>query len=341
MGILDFIKNESEKIWKILKVYGGYSVDRELIDLMVKLVPSGTLLEFGSGRATEVFSKYYTVYSVEENPEWLNKYNSNYIHAPIKNLEVKNEFDIIFNYDSDSDTLNFGDIPNRWGEDTLTIEYTTSSFNLDFDLYLSLEEVTGNADYLTWYKYEYTTESNTITLNGLQDDTRYYFYAVSSDLAGNIEDPLSSTEYYSSNGLYDQQIELKYIPLMDWGYTFSVEIDDNLDGTYETILIRGEDQSRLKSNEYYLDLDTKTIIFGGLSNGGFVPSEDLNSINNVRIIYSGVQGIFEVYTGEPESASALNIVPSNTTELVVSFVVPKDSLALFSFEVSLVRRAMC
>ncbi|MDC0161233.1 hypothetical protein OAI71_00020 [Marine Group III euryarchaeote] len=85
MGILDFIKNESEKIWKILKVYGGYSVDRELIDLMVKLVPSGTLLEFGSGRATEVFSKYYTVYSVEENPEWLNKYNSNYIHAPIKN----------------------------------------------------------------------------------------------------------------------------------------------------------------------------------------------------------------------------------------------------------------
>ena len=241
------------------------------------------------------------------------------------NLEVKNEFDIIFNYDSDSDTLNFSDIPNRWGEDTLTIDYTTSSFNLDFDLYLSLEEVTGNADYLTWYKYEYTTESNTITLNGLQDDTRYYFYAVSSDLAGNIEDPLSSTEYYSSNGLYDQQIELKYIPLMDWGYTFSVEIDDNLDGTYETILIRGEDQSRLKSNEYYLDLDTKTIIFGGLSNGGFVPSEDLNSINNVRIIYSGVQGIFEVYTGEPESASALNIVPSNTTELVVSFVVPKDS----------------
>ena len=56
-----------------------------------------------------------------------------------------------------------------------------------------------------------------------------------------------------------------------------------------------------------------------------VPSEDLNSINNVRVLYSGVQGIFEVYTGEPESASSLNIIPSNTTELVVSFVVPKDS----------------
>lgn len=241
------------------------------------------------------------------------------------NLETKNGFDIIFNYDSDSDTLNFGEIPNRWGEDTLTIDYTTSSFNLDFDLYISLEEISVKADYLTWYKYEYITESNTITLNGLQDDTRYYFYAVSRDLAGNIEDPLNGTEYYSSTGLYDQQFELKYIPLLDWGYEFIVEIDDDLDGIYETTLIRGNDQSRLKSNEYYLDVDNQKIFFGGLSNGGFVPNEDLDSINNIRISYSGVQGIFEVYTGEPESASSLNIVPSNTTELLVSFVVPKDS----------------
>jgi|TARA_B100000530_G_C15631833_1_gene358577 hypothetical protein len=84
MGVLDFLNNEWEKIWKIIRVYGSYSVDRELIDQMIKLVPSGTLLELGSGRATEIFSKYYKVYSVEENPEWLNKYNSTYIHAPIK-----------------------------------------------------------------------------------------------------------------------------------------------------------------------------------------------------------------------------------------------------------------
>ena len=104
MGVVDFLKNESEKIWKILKVYGGYSVDRELIDLMTNLIPSGILLEFGSGRATEVFSKYYKVYSIEENSKWLNKYNSNYIHAPIKNgwydrevleKELPTKYDII------------------------------------------------------------------------------------------------------------------------------------------------------------------------------------------------------------------------------------------------------
>ena len=90
-------------------------------------------------------------------------------------------------------------------------------------MYISLEEINRRGDYLTWYKYEYTAESNSITLTGLQDDTRYYFYAVSRDLAGNIEDPLNGTEYYSSTGLYDQEIELKYIPLLDWGMIFQLK----------------------------------------------------------------------------------------------------------------------
>ena len=38
-----------------------------------------------------------------------------------------------------------------------------------------MEAISDKTDYLTWYKYEYTAESNSITLNGLQDDTRYYF----------------------------------------------------------------------------------------------------------------------------------------------------------------------
>jgi len=241
------------------------------------------------------------------------------------NLEEKSKFDVIFNYDSDSDTLTFGNIPNRWGADSLTIDYSTSSFNLDFDLFISLESASEKTEYLTWYIYDYESESEQITLKGLQDDTRYYFYAVSRDLAGNVEDPLNTTEYYSSNGLYDQVFSLKYIPLIDWGYNLVVEVDNDLDGEFETVLVRGFDQSRLKSNEYYIDFEDNSIVFGGLSNGGFVPSEDINNLNNVKIFYSGVQGIFEVYTGQPESASALNIIPSNTTELVISFVVPKDS----------------
>ncbi len=104
MGVVDFLRNESEKIWKIIRVYGSYSVDRELVDRMTSLIPSGTLLELGSGRATAVFSKYYKVYSIEEDSKWLNKYDSTYIHAPIKKgwydreileKELPTEYDII------------------------------------------------------------------------------------------------------------------------------------------------------------------------------------------------------------------------------------------------------
>ena len=93
---------------------------------------------------------------------------------------------------------------------------------------------------------------------------------------------MNTTEFYSSDGLYDQVFDLKYIPLLEWNYDIAIEIDNDLDGSYETALQRGFDRSRLKSNEYFFDTDNNRIIFGGLSNGGFVPSEDLSSSNNVK-----------------------------------------------------------
>ncbi len=241
------------------------------------------------------------------------------------NQEIKNDFDVVFNYNSKVDTLIFGDVPNRWGSSELGIPYETSSFNLDFNLYIALESISADNDYLAWYSYDYEDEGDVLNLRGLQDNTRYYFYAVSRDLAGNVEDPLNTTSYYSSNGLYDQKFELKYIPLLDWEYNFIVEIDNDLDGTYETVLSRGLDYDRLKQDEYFIDVEDNKIIFGGVANGGFVPSEDINGRDNIKISYSGVHAVFEIYTGQPESASSINIVPSNTTEVIVSFYVPKDA----------------
>jgi len=48
-----------------------------------ELGDEGTILELGSGWGTNVLSKYYTTYSVESEKEWLDKYDSNYIYAPI------------------------------------------------------------------------------------------------------------------------------------------------------------------------------------------------------------------------------------------------------------------
>lgn len=66
--------------------FGGWSVDQELFMFIRSILPEGkTIIELGSGWTSGEFSKYYTVYSIEHNKNWINKYDTNYIYAPIKN----------------------------------------------------------------------------------------------------------------------------------------------------------------------------------------------------------------------------------------------------------------
>lgn len=50
-----------------------------------QLSDGSTILELGSGWGSGQLAKHYTVYSVEHDTKWLNQYETNYIHAPIKN----------------------------------------------------------------------------------------------------------------------------------------------------------------------------------------------------------------------------------------------------------------
>ena len=79
---------------------------------------------------------------------------------------------------------------------------------------------------------------------------------------------------------------------------------------------------KLKNNEYYLDITNRTIIFGGLANGGFVPPE---GESNIYVNYSGVHAIFEVYTGNPEPAQNLEIQPSNISYVTFQYNIPNDA----------------
>lgn len=50
-----------------------------------EILPEGkTILEFGSGCGTKQMSKHYKMYSIENYKEWIDKYDSTYIYAPIK-----------------------------------------------------------------------------------------------------------------------------------------------------------------------------------------------------------------------------------------------------------------
>ena len=69
--------------------FGGFAIDEELFAYIREILPIGeTILELGSGDGTAELIKYYNVYSIENDEEWLGKYRSNYIHAPLKEHKI-------------------------------------------------------------------------------------------------------------------------------------------------------------------------------------------------------------------------------------------------------------
>ena len=63
----------------------NYSIGINLFKwLLSNLSKDSTILEFGSGYGSLEMSKCFNVYSVEQNREWVNKFEDvNYIYAPI------------------------------------------------------------------------------------------------------------------------------------------------------------------------------------------------------------------------------------------------------------------
>ena len=62
----------------------GWSFDTAVIRWIRAHIPAGsTILELGSGASTGVLAKHYRMFSVEHNLEWVGRYDSTYIHAPL------------------------------------------------------------------------------------------------------------------------------------------------------------------------------------------------------------------------------------------------------------------
>ncbi len=68
------------------KNFGSWSISEKLFNYILSILPkNSTILEFGSGWGSGQLSKHYTVYSIEHDKHWINRYNTHYIYAPIKN----------------------------------------------------------------------------------------------------------------------------------------------------------------------------------------------------------------------------------------------------------------
>ncbi len=61
------------------------SITQALFDYIRLILPDGkTILELGSGWATGQLANHYTMYSVEHDEKYLDKYDSTYFHVPLK-----------------------------------------------------------------------------------------------------------------------------------------------------------------------------------------------------------------------------------------------------------------
>lgn len=66
---------------------GNWSITHEVYNEILSCLEEGkTILELGSGKATELLSKRYNIYSIEQNIKYVgaNNKKENYIYAPIK-----------------------------------------------------------------------------------------------------------------------------------------------------------------------------------------------------------------------------------------------------------------
>jgi hypothetical protein len=61
-----------------------WAINDALFAFIRKTLPKGgTILELGSGEGTDRLAEHYKMYSVEHDKAWMNKYDSNYIYAPL------------------------------------------------------------------------------------------------------------------------------------------------------------------------------------------------------------------------------------------------------------------
>ena len=62
-----------------------WMIGDNLYSLICETIPHGAvILELGSGEGTGKLAKYYTMHSIEHDPTFVDKYDSHYIYAPLK-----------------------------------------------------------------------------------------------------------------------------------------------------------------------------------------------------------------------------------------------------------------
>lgn len=146
---------------------GGWAISQEVFDYIRMVLPEGcTILELGSGEGTAELAKHYTVHSVEHDEEWLDRCDSHYIYAPLKEHKpVRYHPDSLLWYDSDI--------------------VQKEIWDLDYDLLL-VDGPIGNSRAGLLKYWDYFKDESLIVFD---DINREYTWRVLRDLAWKLQKP--------------------------------------------------------------------------------------------------------------------------------------------------------
>lgn len=116
----------------------------EAIEWVNKNIPENSIiLELGSGFGTKLLSEWFNMVSIEHNQEWLNKYKSKYIYAPLKNGFY--DRDIIKGKLTDEYSLFIIDGPPEATGGRLGLLKNLDLFNLN--CYILIDDINRDDDY--------------------------------------------------------------------------------------------------------------------------------------------------------------------------------------------------
>lgn len=88
----------------IPELYMAGSIGKHLFRWLREHIPEGSIiLELGSGYGTALLAHFYKMHSIEDSAEWVNRFDSSYIHAPIVNewydlsalIDLPVEYDVL------------------------------------------------------------------------------------------------------------------------------------------------------------------------------------------------------------------------------------------------------
>ena len=244
------------------------------------------------------------------------------------NKEVKDFPDITITFDRIKPVVSLNQLSLFRDANDLTLSIKDQSENLSsLDIeFARLDE--NNEDILDWKPFEEEWINDNFIIRNLVDGYTYYFRIKPTDYAGNEYSREEFEFVFDYDDNESKEIQLPTIPLKPvmTGKIKNVEIivDENLNGVYDKILqeYNGNDLSGMKANQYWINYNDGTLIFGN-GDVGYLPP--VNS--SVSVTYSGYDLSTTIDNKPPMPVQVVGYTLNEDNNVTIEWNEPDDAVS--------------